>query len=240
VPELQNFEIEGNSGVINSDPILTAGCSLSNTLNSATYVDLDIPIQNIRPLTTTKRLAYKFIATGVSGGSYTKGNYLVSSTDTTAYGLIVEEQVILAGTQILYISDMTKAFPNQNNYKEQDTTLTDTGITSTGLQVGDNTDNMELYYYDKDPHDLQFGIGISFINDSKDEEIRFSLSYDDGTGYVIQTDSEIQTSNVKDNRAYSTTLTYIQKMKRGDKIKIVYRYEDNTDTTIQTINFNAK
>jgi len=29
-------------------------------------------------------------------------------------------------------------------------------------------------------------------------------------------------------------------MKRGDKIKIVYRYEDNTDTEIQTITFNAK
>jgi len=240
VPELQNFEIEGNSGVIDSDPILTAGCGLSNTLNSATYVDLDIPIQNIRPLITTKRLAYKFIATGISGGSYTKGNYLVSVSNPTIYGLIAEEQVILAGTQILYISDMSNSFPNQNNYKEQDTTFTDTGITSTGLQVGDNTDNMELYYYDKDEHDLQFGIGISFINDSKDEEIRFSLSYDDGTGYTRLNDSEIQTSNVKDNRPYSTTLSYIQKMKRGDKIKIVYRYEDPTNTTIQTINFNAK
>jgi hypothetical protein len=135
---------------------------------------------------------------------------------------------------------MSRSFLNKTNYKEQDTTFTDTGVSSTGLLVGNNTDNMELYYYDKDPHDLQFGIGISFINDSKDEEIRFSLSYDDGTGYTRLNDSEIQTSNVKDNRPYSTTLTYIQKMKRGDKIKIVYRYEDATDTEIQTINFNAK
>lgn len=130
VKAIETYEISGNIGVIDSEPVLECSCGINNSVSSATYIDLDIPITSINPMNMSKRFAYKFVATGVSGGggAYTKGNYLVSVTDTSKYGYIVDVETVLTGTDILYIVDMTGVFPNLTNYKEQDAGLVDTGI----------------------------------------------------------------------------------------------------------------
>ena len=240
VKAIETYEISGNIGVIDSEPILQCSCGLNNSVSSATYVDLDIPITSINALVGSKRFAYKFIATGVSGGSYTKGNYLVSVTDTTKYGYIVDVETVLAGTDILYIVDMTGVFPNLTNYKEQDSGLIDTGVTSTGLDIGDNSNNIELYYFDKDPHDIQFGIQINYQTDTKEDEIQFRLELDNGSGYAELEGSEISTFNAKTGRTTSAYLLYLQRMEFGDLIKITTRYIDTTTTDVQSINFTGK
>jgi len=240
VKELENFEILANAGVIDATGVLQCSTTTLNTLNSATFVDLDMPITAINPISKAKRFAYKFIVTGVSGGPYTKGNFLVSVTNPAIYGYIIEQQTILAGTEILYITDMNGIFPDLLNYKEQDSTLTDTGVTSTGLQIGNNSDNIELYYFDKDPIDVQFGIQISYENSSADDEIQFRLELDTGSGYSPITDSLISTASVRANRGVSATMNVIQRLQRGDLIKLVYRYIDSTTTTITKITYTGK
>jgi len=240
VKAIETYEISGNIGVIDSEPILQCSCGLNNSVSSATYIDLDIPITSINPIINSKRFAYKFIATGVTGGSYTKGNYLVSVTDTSKYGYIVDVETVLAGTDILYIVDMTGIFPNLTNYKEQDSGLVDTGVTSTGLDIGDNSNNIELYYFDKDPHDIQFGIQINYDNDSKEDEIQFRLVKDSGSGYVELVGSQVSALQAKDGRVASCNIIYLEKMQFGDLIKIQYRYIDTTTTDIQSINFTGK
>lgn len=240
VKELENFEILANAGVIDATGVLECSTTTLNAQSSATFIDLDMPITSINPISKAKRFAYKFIVTGVSGGSYTKGNFLVSVTNPAIYGYIIEQQTILAGTEILYITDMNGIFPDLLNYKEQDSSLTDTGVTSTGLQIGNNSNNIELYYFDKDPIDVQFGIQISYENSSADDEIQFRLELDTGSGYSQITDSLISTASVRANRGVSTTMNVIQRLQRGDLIKLVYRYIDVTTTTIQRITYTGK
>ncbi|MDB4539761.1 hypothetical protein N9231_05010 [Saprospiraceae bacterium] len=242
VKAIETYEISGNIGVIDSEPVLECSCGINNSVSSATYIDLDIPITSINPLSMSKRFAYKFVATGVSGGggAYTKGNYLVSVTDTTKYGYIVDVETVLAGTDILYIVDMTGIFPNLTNYKEQDAGLVDTGVTSTGLDIGDNSNNIELYYFDKDPHDIQFAIQINYQTDSKEDEIQFRLEIDTGAGYVEVLNSEISTFNAKTGRTTSTTLVHLKRMEFGNLIKLTTRYIDTTNIEIQSVNYTGK
>ena len=240
VKELENFEILANAGVIDATGVLECSTTTLNAQSSASFVDLDMPITAINPISKAKRFAYKFIVTGVSGGPYTKGNFLVSVTNPAIYGYIIEQQTILAGTEILYITDMNGIFPDLLNYKEQDSSLTDTGVTSTGLQIGNNSDNIELYYFDKDPIDVQFGIQISYENSSADDEIQFRLELDTGSGYSAISDSLISTASVRANRGVSATMNVIQRLERGDLIKLVYRYIDLTTTTITKITYTGK
>jgi hypothetical protein len=237
---LINYEILANAGVVDAQGVLMATTGAHNSLNSASYTDLSIPITSINPLTKTKRFAYKFIVNGVVNGPYTAGNYLVSVSNPSIYGYIVGQQTILAGTEILYITDMTGTFPNLTNYKEQDSTLTDTGTTSSGLQIGDNSGNIELYYFDKDPLDIQFGIQINYENTSADDEIQFRLEIDTGSGYSAIPNSTLSTSAGRANRATSATLNIIERLERGNLIKLVYRYIDTTTTTIQSIVYTGK
>lgn len=237
---LINYEILANAGVVDAQGVLMATTGTHNSLSSATFTDLSIPITSINALTKSKRFAYKFIATGVVGGSYSPGNYLVSVSNPAIYGYIIEAQTILAGTEILYIVDMTGIFPNLTNYKEQDSTLTDTGITSTGLQIGNNSGNIEFYYFDKDPIDMQFGIQINYENTSADDEIQFRLELDTGSGYSAIPNSTLSTSAGRANRATSATLNIIERLERGNLIKLVYRYIDTTTTTIQSIVYTGK
>jgi hypothetical protein len=240
VKELENFEILANAGVIDATGVLECSTTTLNAQSSASFVDLDMPITSINPISKAKRFAYKFIVTGVSGGPYTKGNFLVSVTNPAIYGYIIGQQTILAGTEILYIVDMNGIFPDLLNYKEQDSSLTDTGVTSTGLQIGNNSDNIELYYFDKDPIDVQFGIQISYENTSADDEIQFRLELDTGSGYSAISDSLISTAATRANRGTSVTMNVIQRLQRGDLIKLVYRYIDLTTTTIQRITYTGK
>ena len=240
--EVVNYEIVANAGVINGEVILQASTGLHNSITSATYIDLDIPITSINPITKSKRFSLLFTLLGTTGIGYTVGNLLVSVTDTTKRGYITNIEPIAAGVQLIYITDMTGIFPDLLNYKEQDLNLVDTGITSTSMQIGSNTNNLEFKMIDKDPVDLQFSIMITYQNNGSDDEVQFRMLRNDnsGTGYVPLNQSEISHTISRANRVDTAIITFIERIDPNDLIKIEYRYVDATTSTIQTLTYSAK
>ena len=240
VKAIERYELNGNAGIINSSPVLEIATGAHNAISSATWIDLDIPITSIQPLDQSKRFALKFVATGVTGGAYRKGNFLESTTSPTIRGYIVDVQTVLAGTDIVYITDMNGVFPDQLGYREVDASLSPTGVASSGLDIGDNSNNIELYYFDRDPHDVQFGLTISYENDVKDSEVQFRLSKDTGGGYSPLDNSIIQATNARQNKGDSTSLIHLVRMNYGELIKLEYQYIDAVNTTINRLNWTGK
>jgi len=239
--EIVNYEIVGNAGVINGESILQSSTGVHNAITSATYIDLDIPISSINAMTKSKRFTILFTLLGVSGGGYTVGNQLVSVTNLSrAY--IEEVGTLTAGVQQVFVTDMSGSFPDLLQYKEQDLSNVDTGITSTTMQIGGNTGNLEFKMIDKDPVDLQFGIQITYQNNGSDKEVQFRMLRDNGagTGYFPLAQSEISHTVSRANRNDTALLCFIERIDPGDLIKIEYRYIDSTTTTIQTMTYSAK
>ena len=240
VKSIEHFEISGNAGIIDSEPVLEIPTGIHNQITSATWIDLDIPITSIGPINMSKRFAVKFIATGVTGGSYKKGNFIESTTSPTIRGYIVDVQQLTLTSDIVYITDMNGIFPDLLGYREVDASLTSTGIASAGLQIGSNSDNLELYYFDRDSHDIQFGCQISYENDQKEKEINFRFSKVDGASYVGLENSIIQSTNPRQDRGDSASLIHLVRMNFGDLIKIEYQYVDAVNTTITRMNWTGK
>lgn len=241
--EILNYEIIGNAGVINGEAILQASTGLHNSLSSATFIDLDIPITSINALTKTKRFSMLFVATGVSPTSgYTAGNLIQSQTDNTKQAYIQEAITILGGTQFIWLNDMTGIFPDLLGYQEVDLTGTLTGITSTGLQIGNNSGNLEFKMIDKDPVDLQFNVQITYQNNGADDEVQFRMLKDDqaGTGYVPINQSLISHTISRANRSDTATMCFIERFNSGETLKLEYRYIDATTSTIQSLEISAK
>ena len=240
VKSIEHFEISGNAGIIDSEPVLEIPTGIHNQISSATWIDLDIPITSIGPMDMSKRFAIKFIATGVTSGSYKKGNFIESTTSPTIRGYIVDVQQLTLTSDIIYVTDMNGIFPDLLGYREVDSSLTSTGIASSGLQIGSNSNNLELYYFDRDSHDIQFGCQISYENDQKEKEIQFRFSKVDGASYVGLESSIIQSTNPRQDRGDSTSLIHLDRMNFGDLIKIEYQYIDAVNTTITRINWTGK
>ncbi len=241
--EILNYEIIGNAGVINGEAILQASTGIHNSLSSATFIDLDIPITSINALTKTKRFSMLFVATGVSPTSgYTAGNLIQSQTDNTKQAYIQEAITILGGTQFIWLNDMPGVFPDLLGYQEVDLSGTLTGITSTGLQIGNNSGNLEFKMIDKDPVDLQFNVQITYQNNGADDEVQFRMLKDDqaGTGYVPINQSLISHTVSRANRNDTATLCFIERFNSGETLKLEYRYIDPTTSTIQSLDISAK
>ena len=238
-PSIQNFEIVGNAGVVNSQPVLSALIGVSGSMNSATFTDIDYTITDMNPITTTKRFAYKLVMTGLTG-SYSAGNYLKVSVGNNK-GLIAKVDPVVLGTQSIYITDASQL--SGTSFVEVDVSDVATGTSSTSFQLGTNSDNFEFIYLEKDEENVQFVLGINFDNDSKEDEIQFRLEFDEtGTGnsFVGTANSTISALQAKDGRTASATLPFIKRMKNGDLVKLTYRYVDNTNTTVQSVIWSAK
>ena len=238
--EIVNYEIIGNSGVINGEAILQSSTGVNLPLSAATYIDLNIPITSINAMTRSKRFTIRFTLLGVSGAGYSVGNLLVSVTNPNSRAYIEEVGPLAGGVQFVYITDMSGIFPDLLNYKEQDLSLVDTGITSTTMQIGDNTGNLEFKMIDKDPVDMQFSIMINFQNNGADDEVQFILLKDEGSGFVSLPQSEISHTISRANRLDTAVMSFIERVNSGDMLKLQYRYVDVTTTTIQSISYSAK
>jgi len=238
-PSIQNFEIIGNAGVVNSQPVLSALIGSSNSMSSATFTDIDYTITDMNPITKTKRFAYKLVMTGLTG-TYTAGNYLKQSVGNNK-GLIARADPVVLGTQAIYIVDASQL--SGTSFVEVDVSDVATGTSSTSFQLGTNSNNFEFIYLEKDEENVQFVLGINFDNDSKEDEIQFRLEFDEtGTGnsFIGTSNSTISALQAKEGRTASATLPFIKRMKNGDLVKLTYRYVDVTNTVVQSVIWTAK
>ena len=105
-PSVQSFEIVGNAGVINSQPVLSCLLGPSDSMNSATFTNVVYTLSDMNPIISTKRFAYKLVM-GTLTGSYTAGNYLKQAVGANK-GLIAKVDGVILGTQAIYIVDASQ------------------------------------------------------------------------------------------------------------------------------------
>jgi hypothetical protein len=237
-----NYEVNGNAGVIDVLPTCLCNALTSNNLSSATFIDITYPIGNISALNTTKRFGLKSFVSGVTGGSgnYTTGNYIRDSADANRYAYILDAKQLLAGTDELILLDFNQTFTSGTNYEEVDKDFVLTGVTSTSFNFGTLNNEIELYYGDKDPADLQVTVSVSHSNTTTNDEVQFALSYDTGSGYVQDTTTIISTTNPRATpRTNTSTISTLRRFVKGDFLKLQYRYIDATTSVIENITFSV-
>ena len=237
---IQNFEINGNAGVTDSGPVMAIAYldTAPVAISSATFTDLQVPITMIAPINNSKRFGIKLVMTGTTGGNYIAGGYIRSVTDPTMTAQVVYSENIL-GNNIVYITDMSKAFPDALNYESLDTSGALSGAVSTGVTVG-NGGNLELVMFDRDDMDLQMSCQISYENSASDKEIQFIMAKDDGAGFVERPYSVISATNPRAGRGDSCTMVHNVRLSYLDIVKLQYKYIDLVDTSIRLITFTGQ
>ena len=231
-----NYEVNGNAGVLDVLPTCLVNGVVSNSLSSATYIDITFPIGNIQELNGTKRFGLKSFVSGVAGGSYTTGNYIRDTTNVNKFAYILDATNILGGTQQLILLDFNEGFTSGTTYEEIDKDFVLTGVTSTAFTFGTLNNEIEIYYADKDPADLQIVTSISHNNSSTNDEVQFIMAFDTGSGYVQEPITTVAVTNPRAApRSNTSTITTLKRFKKGDLFKFLYRYVDTTTSVIDNI-----
>jgi hypothetical protein len=232
-----NYEVNGNAGVIDVLPTCLVDCDNSNSVSSATFIDITFPVANIRTLNGTKRFGLKSFVSGVTGGDYTTGNYIRDSANANNFAYILEATLVLAGTNRLILIDFNNTFTSVTNYEEVDKDFVLTGVTSTAFNFGTTANNeCELYYFDKDPADLQITVGITHNNSTTNDEVQFAFAFDDGSGYVLDSSTTISVTNPRPApRSNTSTITTLKRFVKGNQLKVQYRYIDPTTSVIDNL-----
>ena len=121
------------------------------------------------------------------------------------------------------------------NIRDKDFNLT--GVTSTGFSYGiSGLGEIEMYYGDKDPADLQITSAITHNNTSTNDEVQFIMAFDTGSGYVEDPITTISVTNPRATpRSNTSTITTLKRFKKGDLFKFLYRYVDITTSVIDNI-----
>ena len=231
-----NYEVNGNAGVLDVLPTCLVNGIVSNSLSSATYIDITFPIGNIQELNGTKRFGLKSFVSGVAGGNYTTGNYIRDTTNVNKFAYILDAKNILGGTDELILLDFNEGFTSGTTYEEIDKDFVLTGVTSTAFTFGTLNNEIEIYYADKDPADLQIVTCISHNNTTTNDEVQFIMAFDEGSGYVQDPITTISVTNPRANpRSNTSTITTLKRFKKGDLFKFLYRYVDTTTSIIDNI-----
>ena len=230
------YEVNGNAGVLDVLPTCLVNGVVSNSLSSATYIDITFPIGNIQELNGTKRFGLKSFVSGVAGGNYTTGNYIRDTTNVNKFAYILDAKNILGGTDELILLDFNEGFTSGTTYEEIDKDFVLTGVTSTAFTFGTLNNEIEIYYADKDPADLQIVTSISHNNTSTNDEVQFIMAFDTGSGYVQDPITTVSVTNPRANpRSNTSTITTLKRFKKGDLFKFLYRYVDTTTSVIDNI-----
>jgi len=235
-----NYEVNANAGVLDVLPTCLCTVGISNANNSSTYNDITFPVTSFTKFNRSKRWGLQALVAGVLNGPYKEGNYIRDASDATKFAYIA--RVDPSNSNLLTLLDFNNTFTSTNNYQEVDKNFLLTGTTSSDFgygRVGDGT--CELQFLDKDPADCQLGISITHTNSSNDKEVQFRLSYDEGSGYVADTTTQIATTNPKASPRDNTSAIHtLKRFKKGDKFMIEMRYQDNTTSEIVNLSITAQ
>ena len=236
-----NYEVNGNAGVLDVLPTCLINATASNSLSSATYVDITFPVGNIQKLKGTKRFGLKTYISGATGGNYSTGNYIRDTTNPNKYAYILEARTILGGTDELILLDFNEVFTSATTYEEVDKDFVLTGVTSTAFTFGTIANELEVYYADKDPADLQIVTSITHNNNTINSEVQFIMAFDEGSGYVQDPITTVSVTNARSTpRSNTSTITTLKRFKKGDLFKFLYRYVDSTTSFVDNITITVQ
>jgi hypothetical protein len=206
---IENYSINANTGVVNSEPNLKSGVNTSNSISSATATLLEPSDNNqVETINLSSRFGIQLDLTGVSVAFVANERITDTSSGNTALILAVDAEA--GGNQSVYITDMSGKFD-----------LTPTTFTSaTGSATG-GTLRYIFRYSEKDPRVLVL-------------TATFSVSVGSNKEYFISpsmngiADSLCEVGGVSTNTGAGATLTVVcaKKYEQGDKEQFFFRTTD--------------
>ena len=207
---VENYSINANAGVVDSEPNLKSGIGISDSISSATATLLD-PLNNaqIEVINLSARFGVQLDLTGVTTPFVI--NERITDTDTGSTALIAGADPESAGNQSVYITDMSGKFAAGGTGGF--TSLT--GTASGGLL------RYIFRYCEKDPRKLVL-TGTFNVNVGNNKEYFISPSMNG------MPDSICEVSGVSSNTGAGATLTVVcnKRFNEGDKEQFYFRTAD--------------
>ena len=213
VDSVRNYNINANTGVVDSEPTLKSGFGTSNIITTSTYEELEFTDNNqVLPVDESSRFCIQLDLTGVTTAFV--ANERITDTASTNTALVMSVDAESGGNQSVYVLDMSGSF-----------NATPTTFTSaTGSATG-GTLRMRYKYLETDPRKLTLNMGITFTTDeNKDEETTFAPG--DGTSPDTQCEVPVNTRN--DAVGGHLTLICVRRWTTGDVINFYAKTADAT------------
>jgi hypothetical protein len=206
---IENYSINANTGVVDSEPNLKSGVNESQSISSATATLLE-PVDNadIEVINLSARFAIQLDLTGVSTPFIINERIIDSASGSNALILAVDAEA--GGLQSVYITDMS------NKFSATPSTFTSATGSATGGAL-----RWIFRYSEKDPRKLTLTATFSVsVGNNKEYFIAPSMN-----GIA---DTICEVSGVSDNAGAGATLTIVcsKKYEEGDKDQFFFRTTD--------------
>jgi hypothetical protein len=207
---VENYSINANAGVVDSEPNLKSGIGISDSISSATATLLD-PLNNaqIEAINLSARFGVQLDLTGVTTPFVIDER--ITDTDTGSTALIAGVDAETGGNQSVYITDMSGKFAAGGTGGF--TSLT--GTASGGLL------RYIFRYCEKDPRKLVV-TGTFSVDVGNNKEYFISPSMNGAP------DSICEVSGVSSSTGAGATLTVVcnKRFNEGDKERFYFRTAD--------------
>jgi hypothetical protein len=213
---IENYSINANSGVVDSEPNLKCGITESQSISSATATLLE-PVDNadVKAINLSARFGIQLDLTGVSVAFVANERITDTASGNTALILAVDAEA--GGLQSVYITDMNGDF-----------SITPTTFTSaTGSATGGALQWI-FRYSEKDPRKLVLSATFSVdVGSNKEYFIAPSMNG--------MADSLCEVGGVSTNTGAGATLTIVcnKKYEEGDKEQFYFRTSDASAGNIE-------
>jgi hypothetical protein len=206
---IENYSINANTGVVNSEPNLKCGITESQSISSSTPVLLE-PVDNadVEVINVSSRFAIQLDLTGVSVAFVANERITDTASGSTALILAVDAEG--GGLQSVYITDMSGKF----------SATPSTFTSATGSATGGSL-RWIFRYSEKDPRKLTLTATFSVdVGSNKEYFIAPSMN---GTADTI-----CEVGGVSTNTGAGATLTVVcaKKYEEGDKDQFFFRTTD--------------
>jgi hypothetical protein len=213
---IENYSINANSGVVDSEPNLKCGITESQSISSATATLLE-PVDNadVKAINLSARFGIQLDLTGVSVAFVANERITDTASGNTALILAVDAEA--GGLQSVYITDMN------GDFSSTPTTFTSATGSATGGAL-----QWIFRYSEKDPRKLVLSATFSVdVGSNKEYFIAPSMNG--------MADSLCEVGGVSTNTGAGATLTIVcnKKYEEGDKEQFYFRTSDASAGNIE-------
>ncbi len=213
VDSVRNYNINANTGIVDSEPTLKSGFGTSEIITTASYEELEFTNNaQVLPITESSRFCIQLDLTGVSTAFV--ANERITDTASSNTALIMSVDAESGGNQSVYVLDMSGSF-----------NATPTTFTSVTGSASGGALRMRYKYLETDPRKLTLNMSITFTTDeNKDEETTFAP----GDGTTPDTDCEVPINTRNDAVGGHLTLICVRRWTTGDIINFYAKTADAT------------
>jgi hypothetical protein len=208
-PPIENYIVEANTGVVNSNTVLKSATLTSASISSLTPIELEpSDNQSVIQINLASRFAVQLDLTGVTG-VFAKGERITCDASGSS-ALIEHAEGVVAGSQTVYILDMSGEFD------PTPTTFSSTSGNATGGVL-----RFRYRYGENEPRKLQL---VSTFSVAVGNNKQYFIAPGDGS----LPDNACEVGAVSDNTGAGATLTVVcqRKYELGDILNFYFRTAD--------------